>query len=409
MRSDIQKNSTQQDRAEHRLLPNLSAVPVLLVLLWFSQQALAATTDERFQQYISDICFAVINPPPGVVWNIAAMCTATSTGFAGSGGVVSANLGTSDTGKTTAAPKGSESHECLDDLGLKPDPKKKGCATGSWGLLTSIQFGRSTRPETELENGFQSDLGGLLLGLDYRFTDSFILGAATGVTQDEAKFVNNAGSLKTANNTFTVYGTWLPSEKISVDGYLGYGAVKFNSQRTVVFGTVISGTASGSTAGQQAMIGVSSAYEVSWGKINLSPFINFDYIKTDINSFNETGTTLLELHYGKRTTISSTASLGTRASTAYSYSWGSLIPSVRLAAVHEFQNNASQLSNELVITPGAGFLVETDAPDRDYFLSGFGVVAAFGKGSQLFFNFERRSGDSLLDSWVSSLGFVKEF
>ena len=248
-----------------------------------------------------------------------------------------------------------------------------------------------------------------MIGLDYRFTDTFILGAVASQTRDEATFINNAGSLKTNNSILTMYSTWIPSENVSIDGYLGYVAVNFDSQRKIVFGTSISGTAIGNTTGRQAMAGLLSAYQAKLNNISVTPFFNLDYIKTNIRGYNESGTTNLELHYGDRSTISATASLGARLSQSYTFKWGSLTPSLHGASVHEFQNNASQISNELVITPGTGFLVETDAPDRDYFLTGLGVVAGLNSGTQLFLNYEKRSGDSLLDSWAFNLGLLKEF
>lgn len=413
MKSYVQQRSVQQFFATHRSSSHLSALSLLLVFIatCYPLHASADTAiNDRFELYINTICNTV--PPAG--WDsvkVGLLCAdAFASGSAGGGAgsvSTSSNLGTADAGSGTISPKNIETHECLDDFNQKPG--SKGCATGGWGLLLSTQLGRSTRTETELENGFQSDLRGVLIGLDYRFSDIFILGAAASQTRDEAAFINNAGSLKTTNNIFTMYATWLPSEKISVDGYLGYGAVNFDSQRKIIFGTLISGTASGNTTGRQAMAGLSSAYLAKLGKITVSPFFNLDYIKTDIRGYNESGTTNLELHYGDRSTISSTASLGARLSQSYPFKWGSLTPSVHGAGVHEFQNNASQISNELVITPGTGFLVETDAPDRDYFLSGLGVVAALNSGTQLFLNYEKRSGDSLLDSWAVSLGLLKEF
>jgi hypothetical protein len=77
--------------------------------------------------------------------------------------------------------------------------------------------------------------------------------------------------------------------------------------------------------------------------------------------------------------------------------------------VHEFQNNVQHISNELVITPGYGFQVTTDSPDRNYLLSGVGVSAALNGGTQLFFDFEKRSQDRLLSNWAVSLGALVEF
>lgn len=412
MKSYIQTNSVQQFFAAQRTSSRLSALLLLtaIVAIFTPLQASAGSaTNTRFQEYIKGICAGTITAPPGVVWDATAlgtMCSLTGGAASTSTTVVSANLGIADTGSGTISAKNNEIYECLDDF--NQEPGSKGCAAGGWGLLLSTQFGRSIRQETELENGFQADLQGLLIGLDYRFSDNFILGAAASQTRDEAVFINSAGSLKTINNTLTMYATWLPSEKVSVDGYLGYGAVNFDSQRKVYFGTPL-GTASGNTSGRQIMTGLSTALQGKFGNVNVAPFINLDYIKTDIKGYNETGVTSLELHYADRTTISATASLGLRLGQSYSFNWGSLNPTLHGAGVHEFQNNSTMINNELVLTPGAGILVATDEPDRDYFLSGLGLVAALNSGTQLFLNYERRSGDSLLDSWAASLGLLKEF
>lgn len=417
MRSYFQNIRIQLCRAEHRSFSRLSAVPVLLVMLatWVPQHA-AATTDTQFQQYITDLCLGNITAPPGVVWDTATlstMCTNAASGFVGqAGATVSANLGTANASSGTASRKKKGVRERLEELEEEPE-KAASADGGGWGILVAPQYGKSKRPETELENGFQSELKGLLIGLDYRFSDSFVLGAAIGQTKDDAAFLNSAGSLKSSNNTVTVYGTWLPSENVSVDGYIGYGKINFDSQRLIVFGTAISGTASGSTSGSQTMAGVSAAYQTTMGRVGVAPFANLDYIKTDISGYNENSNDPLadtmSLHYGDRSTISSTSSIGARANTSYGYEWGSLVPSVRLAAVHEFQNNASQINNELVSAPGSGFLVATDSPDRNYFTAGLGVIAALNGGTQLFLDYEKRNQDKLLDSWSVSFGVLVEY
>ncbi len=275
--------------------------------------------------------------------------------------------------------------------------------------MLTPQYGKSSRVETNLENGYQSTLSGLLVGLDYRFSDALVIGATVGQTKDDAKFLNNAGSLKTGSNVFTLYGTWLSDDGVAVDGYLGYGKLSLDSTRQVVFGTTLSGTTLGNTTGNQSMAGISVNYQKDIGRVSLTPFLNFDQIKTSIKGYSETGTTTLEMRYGDRSVTSLTSNLGFRLGSSYSYGWGSLLPTARLAAVHEFQNKSQQIRNELVITPGAGFLVETDSPDRDYLNIGLGVVAALNGGAQLFLDYEKRTQDKLLSSWAVSLGGLFEF
>jgi len=321
---------------------------------------------------------------------------------------VSTNLGIANADSGAALRKKKGIRELRDEQ--KDQPEKGASADGGgWGFLLTPQYGRSNRTETDFENGYQANLKGLVAGLDYRFSDSFVFGATLGQTRDNATFLNGAGSLKTGNNTINLYSTWMPSENTSVDGYLGYGNLSFDSQRLVVFGPIILGMASGNTTGKQVLAGMSVSYQKDIGRINLSPFINLDYIKTSITGYSESGTTLMELHYSDRSTISFTSSLGARVSSSYGYDWGALQPSMRLAAVHEFQNNAKQIYNELVITPGIGLLVSTDAPDRNYLNLGLGVSAALNGGTQLFLDYDKRAQDKLLSSWAVSAGVLVGF
>jgi uncharacterized protein YhjY with autotransporter beta-barrel domain len=387
-----------------------SVLVLTLLLGLVPQQATASTTDTQFRQFITDLCGGKIPQPPGAVWNRAAlnqMCTNAASGFIGSPGAALANVGTASAGAGLTSRKKKGLRERMDEQKEKPG-KGASADGGGWGFLITPQYGNSDRTETDLENGYQSKLNGLVAGLDYRFSDSLVIGATLGQIKDNATFLNSAGSLKTSNNTFNFYGTWIASDNTSIDGYLGYGKLNLDSNRHIEFG-LISGTTSGSTNGRQIMAGMSASYQTDLGRANLAPFINLDYIKTSFNGYDENGATTMELHYGDRSTISFTSSLGARVSTSYGYDWGTLQPSARLAAVHEFQNKSRQLTNELVSTPGTGFQVTTDSPDRNYLNLGLGVSAALNGGTQLFLDYEKRAQDKLLSSWAISLGALMEF
>jgi uncharacterized protein YhjY with autotransporter beta-barrel domain len=371
------------------------------------QYAAAAGTDVQYKLYLDALCAAGL--PPGATWNpivVGQMCNAVSAAGAASSANFSVNLGTSNAGGA-ASRKKKGVHEYLNE---QQDKSAKGASAdgAGWGFLITPQYGNSNRTETEKENGYQSVLKGVVVGLDYRYSDSFVLGGTIGQTNDAATFFGNAGSLKTNTNTLTIYGTWLPEDSIAIDGYMGYGKIKLDSQRKILFGS-ITGIASGNTSGSQVMGGVSASYTKSVGNFSLSPYVGLDSIKTTFDSYNEVGSTLLELHFSDHKALSVTSNLGVRMNSSYSYDWGALLPSAHVSAVHEFQNNSRQISNELVITPGAGFVVETDSPDRNYFNIGLGVVAALNGGTQLFLDYEKRTQDKLLSSWAVSLGGLFEF
>ncbi|MBU1480223.1 MAG: autotransporter outer membrane beta-barrel domain-containing protein [Gammaproteobacteria bacterium] len=385
-----------------------SGVIVLSLGFWlFPNQVMANSADTQFKQYLVNICTAYPVPPGWTLTGQNCLDAFAGQPISGTAAVtVSTNLSV-NAASGSASRKNKGIRELRDEQ--KEETEKGASADGSsWGFLLTPQFGNSNRNETDLENGYQSKLIGLVAGLDYRYSNSFVFGATLGYTKDNATFLNSAGFIKTSSNALTMYSTWLPSESVSVDGYLGYGKLNFDSNRHVEFG-LISGTTSGTTNGHQVMAGISTSYQKDVGRLNLSPFINLDYIKTFIDGYRESGTTSLEMHYFDRSTISMTTSLGARLSTSYGYDWGTLNPTARLATVHEFQNNSKQITNELVGTPGYGFTVTTDAPDRNYLDLGLGVSAALNGGTQLFLDYDRRAQDKLLSSWAVSLGALMEF
>ncbi len=404
----------------------LSVSILSLCLFALPYQVFAKTPDTQFRNYLTNLCFGTtVTISPN--WNqneLANLCNyAFPGGLAGGvgAGPTLSNVGASNVVSGAAIHKKKEIREREEEHKQKP-AKGASADGGKWGFLVTPQYGQTSRTDTDLENGYHSDLAGLVAGLDYRFSDSLVLGGTVGRTKDNATFVNNAGSLKTGSNSFTLYGTWLPSDATAVDGYIGYGKLSTDSLRYVNFGN-ISGPITGSTSGRQTMAGLSVSYQRDVGRVNLSPFLNLDYIKTTFKGYSEggtvvpdpaagganMGTSLLALRYADRSVTSFTSSLGVRLGTSHNYDWGTLAPNARLATVHEFQRRSQQLSNELILTPGYSLSVGTDAADRNYLLGGLGAAAALNGGTQLFLDFEKRMRDSLLNIWSLSIGGLVEF
>lgn len=406
----MDKRGIKINALNEKLLRNVAVATFPLLLAGLPQTALATTADTDFTAFIINLCGAgTAAQPPGVVWNtvsLSAMCQkATAVGNVG-GPTVS--VGSSNAGGGIASRNKKVFHDQLNDE--KEKSKNQGASSdgGGWGLLVTPQYGKNRRIDTQLEHGFDSDLKGLNIGLDYRFSDRFITGVMVGYTRDNLAFFNNTGTLKTNNNSLTIYSTWLPADSVAVDGYLGYGKYSVDSQRHVIFNQ-INGTAISNATGQQLMGGLSASYQMDLGQVNVSPFINLDSIRSTSAGYNEVGSTGLELHFRDNKSLSTTTSVGARASTTYGFEWGSLSPSVRVAAVHEFQNNAKVIPVELVSAPGVGINIRTDSPDRNYLNVGAGVTAGLNGGTQLFLNYETRAKDALLKSWAVSAGVLMEF
>lgn len=400
----------KQNKEQPALITNWLA-PLLLLPAFLPLPATATVQDVIFEQYVSNICLNRNNPLPG--WNGAAVLQMCNIAFPTiiisppPPTTVTSNFGATTTGNSLSFrnKKGKQSDSSEHD---KKSRKGASADDGKWGWLVTPQFGNSTRSNTDLENGYQSDLVGLNIGVDYRHSDQLVVGAILGHTKNDAQYQDAAGSLKVTNSVLTMYGTWLASDKVAVDGYLGYGTSSLDSRRNIVLHSV-HGTTQGNASGKQSMAGASVSYQQNSGRVDFSPFFNLDYANSTVDSYNETGSTGLELHHPERSVASLTSSLGARMGTMYSYKWGALTPSVRLATVHEFRNKPRQIYSELVITPGTGFVIATDAPDCNYLNFGLNFAAALNNGAQLFLDFDKRSQDSLLNSWAISFGGLMEF
>jgi uncharacterized protein YhjY with autotransporter beta-barrel domain len=376
---------------------------VVLVAGLFPQASVAKTTDVELKQFLIDLC--VYGQPPATAlqmcsdFNRYLMTTSNFTAAANAG---------------SAGSEGNSVSRSVKEIRDRSDEEKrnsdKGASSdeGRWGVLLAPQYGKSRRVDTALENGYMSTLNGLVFGVDYRFSDALVAGVAIGHVKDDAQFVNDVGYSRSSSNSATVYGTWLASNRLTIDGYLGYGKSLLENQHRLVFGFT-SGTVKGETSARQILAGLSAGVQADIGTVSFSPFAGFDFIKSDFDSYSETGVTSLEFRYADRQALSSTGRLGMRAEKAGYFGWGALNVSARVTGVHEFHNESKTIRNELVVAPGVGFSIQTDESDADYVNLGVGVSATLNGGGQLFIDYEKRARDRLLEDWAVSLGGLFEF
>lgn len=385
--------------AAHARLPG-----VFLLLLLNSVFCVAQASDDDLEIFFDGICQA--GPLPVDLF-IACNNGFPAGSLAAEGGAAafntSSNLGTS--GAQGAVASDLDGRSRLDDdeeLLLEIDNE-----AGGWGLLLAAQTGATERDQTELENGYDSSLVGFVIGLDYLFSDSLIVGASLSQSDDEADFDGDAGELDTESQSLLLYLTWLPSTNLGVDVYLGSADADFDGDRSVAFGN-INGEIGNSTSSSQTLAGLSVSYRWGFDKFNASGFLAYDLNDSEIDGYSETGTTGLELIYPDQDIESKTTSIGAYLSWDNEFAWGVLVPNLRIAAVHESGDGSREIDTELALSPGPVLTIETDDPDRDYGLVGFGLVGALNNGQQWFVDYETRVSHDFIDDWSLSAGYLLE-
>jgi uncharacterized protein YhjY with autotransporter beta-barrel domain len=282
------------------------------------------------------------------------------------------------------------------------------------GVFVNGNVRTGDKDETANEAGFDFDGWGITAGVDYRFTDSLVLGLSLGYNESETEFTGNGGGMDGDGTSLSLYGTYF-NDNLYFDFIGSTGSVDFDSARRIVY-TDVGGTqdftAVGQTDGDLTSFGVSFGYDFHNGGWTFGPTVALNTMKVDIDPFAETGAGGLSLAFGDQEAESQTLQGGFRFSYAMSRSWGVLSPHARLTLVKELENDSevvlvSFVSDPFVndpSQPSPGITIVTDDPDEEYARFGVGLSAVFVNGISAFVDYETYAGLRDISSHELSFG-----
>ncbi len=301
------------------------------------------------------------------------------------------------------------------------------------GLSVSLQlegqeFDRD-RKASDLERGYEGSLWGGRLGVDYRLTDSWVVGSFLGFARTNSEFDAdlNAVAFSPAPseggtdsdaysvNLFSSYGL---TDNWYIDGSLGFAYTDYTFRRDVVFldsTRTIPQTrviTEGETDGVQYTVGGGTGYDFAFGPVSLGPYVRATYARTEINSYDEgdLNGSGLAMAIGEDAATSLTGVVGARASFALSTGWGVIVPQARLEFEHEFRDDPRSVQTRFLNDlSGTTFSVRTDSPDRNYFNVGASLLIVLPNGWMPFVDYEALVGYRDLDRTTITGGLKVEF
>jgi outer membrane lipase/esterase len=281
------------------------------------------------------------------------------------------------------------------------------------GVFANGTFTWGDKDPTSREAGFDFDTLGMTAGIDYRFTDRFIFGAAFGFASTDADLDLSGGNIDTTQYSGSMYGTYY-FDRLYVDGIMTIGWNTFDSKRNVIYsipGTVEvtdpvtgmsrriqSGTTSvnqtfkGDTDGVSYSLGFGGGYEFRSRGFTFGPYGRLNYFKIDIDGFGESAENTdagfgWALAFHGQTIESLTTALGGQATYALSTQVAVFVPQLLFEWVHEFLNSSRLIAANFVNDPFANKVplnYRADSPDRNFFNLGFGMSAVFRGGTSAF-------------------------
>lgn len=267
---------------------------------------------------------------------------------------------------------------------------------------------------TFFEDGYDSDIQSFTVGGDYQFTDKVMAGMAFTYSNHDGDF-EGGGDFDNDSYGVTIFASILPVDQVFVQMTAGYAAKDYDRTRIALFEwanktTTGPGEENGSFDGDEYSVGILSGYDFSFGKMSIGPRLGLDYIKTDFDSYSETGSTGLELVFDDADATSLRSRLGLTSSIAVNTSFGVLLPQAGVNWVHEFEDDQRSESFTFVdVNSDVRFQYENEDPDRDFFEFALGVSAVLPHGWLPYVQFRAIAGHDYLDSYVGTLGIRKEF
>ncbi len=271
------------------------------------------------------------------------------------------------------------------------------------GLSSPLGFyinalGASARKTgTEREDGFSSDTGGISLGIDYLFTNSFLAGINLGFSSSVTDFTItdnvSGGSMDATQTNVSAYGMWF-NDVGYIDVVAGFGAGSYDMDRRIIVPSAddaaegndgANATVTGNTDSTAGRISLGGGMEIRSGALSFAPYGRVSYLGVAMDGYEEEGESALKLRVESQDIDSLTTGFGFRLVGTYSGTKAIVSPQFNVEMIHEFLDDSRQIVSTYVHDPrNIPLVIVTDNPDRTYYTMGIGASAVFTNGLQLF-------------------------
>ncbi len=309
-------------------------------------------------------------------------------------------------------------------LAVGEPPEEVGAEFSRWGFFATGTIGRGERDPDTLDPGYKYDSYDITAGVDYRATDSWVLGAALGFNGNDTRLPDARSGMDATGWTVSGYASWFAASQWYVDAVLSYGSNQFDLERSLDYS--IAGLAGGLTRvdqialaspdGDRQSFSVSLGRDFNKGAWSFGPYLRAAYTSIGFDGYSETMSNPsgagsgLALQVEGRTLKSLQGVVGGKLSYAVSTSWGVLLPSAQIEWVNEFEDDPELLVTRFLHDPTqTPILIESDRIDDSYFNIGLGLSGVFASGRSAYLYYEHVAGQERMSSDSLAIGIRIEF
>jgi len=271
----------------------------------------------------------------------------------------------------------------------------------------------SKQSDTSNEAGFDGNAKQLTFGADYRINNKTFAGAAASYSKGDIDMLEG-GSLDNTANTLLIYATRSINQSWFADATISFGKRKFEMERTVSFtlNNLFTDTvASSNPDGNHYGFSLGTGYDMSWSNgHSISLLASFNYTKSSIDAFKESGNNAYNLAVSKQNITSKMLDAGIEWRQAISTNFGVLLPQVSFKWVQEFENDSDPINAYFIADPNNTNLnFETGNRDQGHMNLLIGVTTVLPRGIAAFLQYETQQFIDDYQQTTFSLGARKEF
>jgi outer membrane autotransporter protein len=291
-----------------------------------------------------------------------------------------------------------------------------------WGVFASGTIGRGQNAAGDNVPSYDFDIDGLTLGVDYRKTDSLILGGAIGYSRQDTKLDDGQGALDMHGFSFSAYASWYLQNSWYVDGVVSAGRNRFDHRRRIEYSLPLpgGGSATVDTQARADSDGTDRSLTLTFGRDFhkdawgggaygrvLYSRLGFGGFEEEVDAGPGSG---LGLRVDSRSVTALSTVLGGKVQYTYSTDWGVLMPQAQLEWQKEHKSDPGLFRAFLIDDPtGTPILVSSEPLDSSYFRLGLGLSMVMTHGRSGFVLYERMLARDGMDMDNLSLGFRWEF
>lgn len=292
-----------------------------------------------------------------------------------------------------------------------------------WGFFAAGTIGRGEADAGQVDPAYDYDIEGLTMGLDYRYSDSWIIGGSVGYTRQDTDLPGQAGGLETTGWTISAYTTWYRADSWYVDGVLTWGRNNYELLRRIQYTlptpgggtTSVDQVATADADGDLLSVAATFGRDFNRGAWGFGPYGRLLYTRVGFDAITEhmlpgepgSG---LALRIESRDLSSLASVVGGKLTYTHSAPWGVLMPHLQLEWEHEFKDDPQAVEARFLHDPtGSPMVIRGDPLDTDYLRLGLGMSMVLTKGRSGFFYYERLLGKDGMSQYNLALGFRMEF